>query len=415
MSNSHISESFLSSYLVGAANIIATSLFRAFTQLESNNIRNNRQSERSFRFRFLVFSLVLHTILDIKEKRKDQTLCFTTESSHSRSSAVSTRITMSDTNRSKWVTKYQQIEECLRGDDDNNMIDLWELRELSLSYGGLLDPKLRKRAWPILTQAMIMTANKGSHDTTSSSPVQQQQQQHISIASKELLQIQKDVKRTVWNVKAHFRSQQQQQQKAASQEQVRDCSETNRRVKFFVVDNNVETSTSHSNEEENVNSTPDQTCNDDILYDDSNTSTMSSSFAGSTNSRRSNISSKLSRSSTKASKHEQRTVTNVIVSCLRTIPQPAVSLSSTSEQKAAMPPQDHRLHYYSGFHDLTALVMVNVESLSISALLLYVSFTFRESTHLILNSFLHIIISFHQNQIGHVPFAGCIADGSCGT
>ena len=329
-------------------------------------------------------------------------MCFTTESSHSRtgkSSAVSTRITMSDTNRSKWVTKYQQIEECLRGDDDNNMIDLWELRELSLSYGGLLDPKLRKRAWPILTQAMIMTANKGSHDTTSSFPVQQQQQQHISIASKELLQIQKDVKRTVWNVKAHFRSQQQQQQNAASQEQqVRDCSETNRRVKFFVVDNNVETSTSHSNEEENVNSTPDQTCNDDILYDDSNTSTMSSSFAGSTNSRRSNISSKLSRSSTKASKHEQRTVTNVIVSCLRTIPQPAVSLSSTSEQKAAMPPQDHRLHYYSGFHDLTALVMVNVESLSISALLLYVSFTFRESTYLILNSFLHILLIFFPSE-----------------
>jgi hypothetical protein len=278
---------------------------------------------------------------------------------------------MTDTNsnyNTKWIAKYQQIEDCLRGDDDTNMIDLWQLRELSLSYGGLLDPKLRKRAWPILTQAMIMNATMNTSTTDSSSS---SVQQHVSIQSKDLLQIQKDVMRTVWNVKAHFRSQ-QKQQTAASLQQAPKNDNTTRRVKFFVVDENernqhpdadrVETSTSHSNEDENGNSKPDPNYIDDFLYDDT-TSIMSSSFAGTTNSRRSTTSSKHSRS-TKASKHEQRTVTNVIASCLRTIP----SVSSTSERATA--PTDNRLHYYTGFHDLTALVMVNVESLSISALLL---------------------------------------------
>jgi hypothetical protein len=283
---------------------------------------------------------------------------------------------------SQWIAKYHQIEECLRGDDDSNLIDLWQLRELSLSHGGLLDPKLRKRAWPILTQAMIMTTatnttrvSADTIDTSSSSGPQQ----HVSIPSKDLLQIQKDVKRTVWNVKAHFRSQQQQQQKnAASMPPVPENDSANRRVKFFVVDGNernqhpdvdrVESSTSHSNEDEHGNSKSDTKDNENCLCDD-DTSNMSSSFVGVTNSRRSTTtgSSKISRG-TKASKHEQRTVTNVIVSCLRTIPPVPTSSLSISDHSAVS--QDNRLHYYTGFHDLTALIMVNVESLSISALLL---------------------------------------------
>ena len=249
------------------------------------------------------------------------------------------------------------------------MIDLWQLRELSLSHGGLLDPKLRKRAWPILTQALIMTTptKAASNNDTSSVP----QQPLVSIPSQDIFQIQKDVKRTVWNVKAHFRYQ-QQQQKAASLQSAPITSETNRRVKFSDDDHEgshqpdeidrVETSTSHSNEEDNGNMDHSK----DVVVDD-HASTMSSSFAGTANSRRS--ASTTSHRTTKASKHEQRTVTNVIISCLRNVPP---SLSS-SDSGAMMDP-DNRLRYYTGFHDLTALIMVNVESLSISALLLYVIF-----------------------------------------
>ncbi len=272
------------------------------------------------------------------------------------------------TDDTKRQSKYQQIEECLRGDDDS-MIDLWHLRELSLSHGGLLDPKFRKRAWPILTQAL-------SSSSASAPPLRLV----VGIPEDELRQIQKDVKCTVWNVKAHFRSQQQKGQAvvAVGSSSSKQQSETDRRVTFSEDEHprgDAETSSiSHSNEEGNGNSKAEQLLlNDDHWYDNNNNDHQSvSSFAGSTQSRRSTTSSKLSRRGTKASKHEQRTVMNVMVNCLRTIP-PIVS-SSSSSSELAMPHADHRRHYYTGFHDLTALIMVNVESLSISALLLYVLF-----------------------------------------
>ena len=277
------------------------------------------------------------------------------------------------TDDTKRQSKYQQIEECLRGNDDS-MIDLWHLRQLSLSHGGLIDPKLRKRVWPILTQALSSSSSSAPQLLLSA-----------GIPEHEVRRIQKDVKHTVWNVKAHFRSQ--QQKTIASFESSKPPSDTDKRVTFSEDEQHprgdAETSSiSHSNEEGNGHSKAEQwQGNDDDWYDDHNNIINSndhrsvSSFAGTTHSRRSttsNSSSKLSRrGNNKASKHEQRTVMNVMVNCLRTMP-PIVSSSSSSE--LAIPPADHRRHYYTGFHDLTALIMVNVESLSISALLLYVHF-----------------------------------------
>jgi hypothetical protein len=44
------------------------------------------------------------------------------------------------------LKKAARIEICLNADS----VDLWELRELSLSKGGLLEAKFRQKAWPIL-------------------------------------------------------------------------------------------------------------------------------------------------------------------------------------------------------------------------------------------------------------------------
>ncbi|KAG7350483.1 Rab-GTPase-TBC domain containing protein [Nitzschia inconspicua] len=44
------------------------------------------------------------------------------------------------------IKKAARIEKCLQADS----VDLWELRELSLSKGGLLDAKFRQKAWPLL-------------------------------------------------------------------------------------------------------------------------------------------------------------------------------------------------------------------------------------------------------------------------
>ena len=282
---------------------------------------------------------------------------------------TSTHTAATMTDDTKRESKYQQIEECLRGNDDDSTIDLWHLRQLSLSQGGLLDPKLRKRVWPIVTQAL------------SSSSCAPPLLLRAGLPEHELRHIQQDVKHTVWNVKAHFRSQ-QPPKTIASVESYQPPSETDKRVTFSEDEQHprgdAETSSiSHSNEEGHSKAEPWQG-NDDHWYDDHNSNNnindhrSVSSFAGTTHSRRSTTSRKSSKlSRTKASKHEQRTVMNVMVNCLRTMP-PIVSSSSSSE--LAIPPADHRRHYYTGFHDLTALIMVNVESLSISALLLYVHF-----------------------------------------
>lgn len=47
-----------------------------------------------------------------------------------------------------YCTKTERIERCLSKNDDS--INLWELRELALSDGGLLEAKYRKKAWKLL-------------------------------------------------------------------------------------------------------------------------------------------------------------------------------------------------------------------------------------------------------------------------
>ena len=70
----------------------------------------------------------------------------------------------------------------------------------------------------------------------------------------------------------------------------------------------------------------------------------------------------------KAGKQEQTIVTNVVSSCLRTAAPESVAF------------EDDRFHYFTGLHDLTALIMVNLESPSLSSLVLYVSLCFCASS-----------------------------------
>ncbi|CAB9521375.1 TBC1 domain family member 20 [Seminavis robusta] len=46
--------------------------------------------------------------------------------------------------------KAQEIRDCLQLHEGSGTVDLWELRQLALSPGGLLQPSLRRVAWPLL-------------------------------------------------------------------------------------------------------------------------------------------------------------------------------------------------------------------------------------------------------------------------
>jgi hypothetical protein len=289
--------------------------------------------------------------------------------------------TLSD---SEWDEKYTVIDLCLRGNDDD-MIDLWQLRELSLSPGGLLDPSLRKRAWPLLTQAMTMTpttVGRKNGPTT------------VNISQKDLLLLKRDVKRTVWNVKEHFQPQ---------QPKLTESDTKSRRVKFATDGANeddehlVLTSSSNSLDEDVEEASP--TTMSPLLWstklpDNEQQSVGWSQYSedGSRGSFSSN--SRRHRLKRKVSKQEQRIVTNVITSCLRTVP-------PTSEAF-----EDDRFHYYTGLHDLAALITVNLESLSLSSLLLYVPTCFLKhfflplcSSRRISNEFNFLTVSFTEEKL----------------
>jgi len=245
-----------------------------------------------------------------------------------------------------YLAKRHSIEECLRGsNDDDDRVDLWQLRELALSPGGLLEPGLRKRAWPLLTRAL----DRGAAGADPSSP-------NSSAAAPpsptDLAALHRDVQYTVWNVREHFEQQQQLRQQHhsgapnhKSSDSTSTGSSTTRHVSF-APELLAKHKSDHDEQQEQDSTVPHS-----VSVDESETlwSRGSCSLASSRRSGRNR----------KASKLEQQIVANAVTSCLRT---------TAPEESEAF--EDDRFHYFSGLHDLTALLMVNLESPSLSSLIL---------------------------------------------
>ena len=223
-----------------------------------------------------------------------------------------------------YLAKYDAISECLRGGSDDR-VDLWLLRELALSPGGLLEPSLRKRAWPLLT-ACFQSQQDGGTGAPGSAV-------GATPSPNDLAALHRDVQYTVWNVREHFAQQQQLRQQSNSNDTVR--------VTF-----------APEVEEEKKQERCDECTTEegDISFPDSVDSLWSRGSCSLAGSRRVFW--------RKASKMEQKIVTNAVTSCLRT---------AAPESEAF---EDDRFHYFTGLHDLTALLMVNLESPSLSSLVL---------------------------------------------
>lgn len=298
----------------------------------------------------------------------------------------------------EWARKQTAIERCLRGgggsgvnesnvdsandgDDDADAIDLWHLRELALAPGGLLDPSLRKRAWPILTAAL-----PHSHVVAGGGAVTQP-------SSADLIRLHRDVKHTVWNVQEHFVTQQRKlSMEAAAQikkkrrvsfaPELTDKDEDEKKQEdeaesevamVLSLQGGSPTSTATTEEDDSPTATGPTTGTgaespfslDGITEGSVGTSDTPSTTASHLWSQHhaSQGSSSYGRRVKwrKANKKEQTIVGNVVTSCLRT---------AAPESQAF---EDDRFHYYTGLHDLTALIMINLESPSLSSLVLYVS------------------------------------------
>lgn len=230
----------------------------------------------------------------------------------------------------KMLEKQREILDTLQGQDET--VDLWKLRELALSPGGLIDPSLRKRAWPILTHCHIGVFAKTGTETVAPSTI-------------DLINLKHDAKRTVWDVSEHFSNQNHNKVK------------TERKVSFSPIVEiqrdceqhppTVTSSSPTSEDEDNHNSAC--TFEGPTHWSHTSETTVNSSFTEST-SRRLRW--------RRASKHEQKIVCNVVTSILR--------LEAPESHVFA----DDRFHYYSGLHNLTALVMVNLESPSLTSLVM---------------------------------------------
>ena len=215
--------------------------------------------------------------------------------------------------------KVQEIRACLDGDD---LVDLWHLRELALTRGGLVSCLVRKRAWPKLTGAhrqVLLHASGG--DTVSSAQMLEVTKQDMDLLHADL------TSHAVWNI----------------QEQVWVNREEERVRKVSFVPGLAAVSPALSSGGNPPSSITTNAIDD---HDEEQTSTI--------------VSTNPSITSTRTSPQEQRAIRNTLVSVLRT--RPPMNDNSTTCTR--------RYHYYPGLHDLTALLLINLESPSLASLIL---------------------------------------------
>lgn len=299
--------------------------------------------------------------------------------------------------------KYQEILDCLEG-TSNERISLWKLRELALSSGGLLCPQVRKRAWPILLgcQQQILVAS-----------LKPQPPAQVTPSTEDLQDLQRDIERTLWNVEEHLMSSnllQQQQEEATKRAMPLPTNLAKKRVSFalpllevsetseddtdtdVVGNDQLSPSSLASNESSESIDSPQaalpaekNACNaedkddppsepasagcmikpalkstpldsnisneqeDTFHEDDISTVETQGTYSSFT------ISSRLAHWR-EASRQEQKVLFNVVTSVLR--------MTSSSSTDAYF--EDDTYHYVKGLHDVAAILMINLESPSLT-------------------------------------------------
>lgn len=256
----------------------------------------------------------------------------------------------SDLNEEAWKEKENEILDCLQG--TNDVVDLWKLRELALSKGGLLTPNLRKRAWLKLTAC--------HEQVLSSKPYQPL----VDPSRFDMEGLRHDVSKTIWNVEEHLvASKKEQKEQDAKQQQYLELQKQRgqKRVSWAPMASPVPGT--RSDPPKTIATSPatddgDETNNDEssnLSCDDMEAFSPGHSVL--TQETNFTLSSRVVRWR-KASIQEQKILFNVITAVLRTEAAPSPHF------------EDDRYHYFSGLQDITALLIINLESPSLTTMVL---------------------------------------------
>lgn len=253
--------------------------------------------------------------------------------------------TSSPLSHQDWQEKLDEIATCLRGNDEE-VIPLWQLREFGLSRGGFLCADMRKRAWPKLLQCQPENASTNE-----------------CLDPENLQLLQHTVGQTIWNMEEHLLAS--REERRLEQEYIdQNLAQLRKRVSFkeplerakspppknnkppltIATTNDDETSLlSHDLEDEVSQMNGSASAEDDMT-----TTTMDTSFS---------LSSRVVRWR-KATPQEQKILYNVISSVMQTRPE---------SHEAFV---DDRYFHYAGLQDLCALLVINLESPSLTSLVL---------------------------------------------
>jgi len=219
--------------------------------------------------------------------------------------------------------------QCYEVDDEDRVVDLWHLRHLALSRGGLMTPGLRKRAWPKLVgvDEHILTTTSASLPailqssgasitscTNSEDENQNDVESTVELTNKDIKVVKQDIGRCVWHVEYHIKMLRKQREKNKGGD--------------------------HGN----------LTDTDTAL---AHVSTFSNT--GNHNNQGDSIESPETGRPQHRSKREMGLILNIITAVLRSVPE--------GEEKS-------RLHYFQGLHDVAALFLINLESPSLTSLVM---------------------------------------------
>jgi hypothetical protein len=229
--------------------------------------------------------------------------------------------------------KQDDIRGCLQGGIDEQ-VDLWQLRQFALTRGGLVSSQWRKRAWPKLV---------GAHDQILSSQNAGSSTTQVPVSNASMVLLKKDIAMTVWNVEDHVHMARQQE-----------ATRNTKKVSFQGLPDLKEA----QSEETTDTSSPTKSVsvpNDDDDYDMGSVGTFSPATTLGTMETYSSAA-PIPRGA--ASKTEQKLLFNIVVSVLRLAPTDSPHF------------EDDRYKYFKGLTDMAALLLIHLESPSLTSLLL---------------------------------------------
>lgn len=338
--------------------------------------------------------------------------------------------------------KEQIIQSCLQGRSSNNtnnnndnnandkeeeLVDLWQLRQLALLPGGLLCPSLRKSAWPKLTgvcDALFL-------------PDQSQQQSSTTLVSRNDIQaMQQDIPKTIWNIKHEcYQSQIGQEpywfqpfaaplqrsgmKKAVSfalDDEVEDSPEvTPSPTSVSTVDDN-DVDHKNNNSEEVEEASLESTDSDEPGTSGGIGTPHQPSYSSSKSNNGEELTSTLSKRMPSARFFASSTSPKIQLQPQKPTPQELSMLHNIIEkvlQRSTLPYQEdvgqqeqepQQLHYPKGLSNVAALLLINLESGSLTSLLLsqLASFQLNQAFHLFPDNDRNTSSSYTMNLLSNL-------------